>query len=194
LSVWTFCVILNMRLERKNAIRQKIVDTAGRLFYTQGYVNTGINQILEEAGVVKSSLYASFRSKEEILMEYLVTAGAATDKAIYNAAHKFTDPKDQVLGVFDDLIRVVQEDDYYGCAFLNIISEIPKDAKPVVEQIQRQKNGIRRLFASLLAPIGKEDLANELYLLYDGALIANKVHHNIWPVLTARKIAGQLLA
>src|ERR1700735_4535550 len=156
-----------MRLERKNAIRQKIVDTAGRLFYMQGYVNTGINQILEEAGVVKSSLYASFRSKEEILMEYLVSAGAATDKALYDAAHKYNNPKEQVLGVFDDLIRVVQQNDYYGCTFLNIIAEIPKDTEQVVQQIQRQKNGVRRLFASLLAPIGKQDLANELYVLFE---------------------------
>lgn len=182
-----------MRLERKNAIRQKIVDTAGRLFYTQGYVNTGINQILEEAGVVKSSLYASFRSKEEILMEYLVTAGAATDKSLYDAAHKYKNPKDQVLAVFDDLIRVVQQNDYYGCTFLNIIAEIPKDTKRVIEQIQLQKNGIRRLFISLLTPIGKEDLANELYILFEGALIANKVHGDVWPVLSARKIAEKLL-
>jgi AcrR family transcriptional regulator len=188
-----FAPSLIMRVERKNAIRQKIVDTAGRLFYMQGYVNTGINQILEESGVVKSSLYASFRSKEEILMEYLVTAGAATDKTLYDAAHKFEHPKEQVLGVFDDLVRIVQQNDYYGCTFLNIIAEIPKDTEEVVQQIQRQKNGVRRLFASLLAPIGKEDLANELYILFEGALIANKVHGDVWPVLSARKIAERLL-
>jgi AcrR family transcriptional regulator len=182
-----------MRTERKNAIRQKIVDTAGRLFYTQGYVNTGINQILEEAGVVKSSLYASFRSKEEILMEYLVSAGAATDKALHDAAHKFDDPREQVLGVFDYLARIVQEDDYYGCAFLNIISEIPKGTDPVTSQIRMQKNGVRRLFGSLLRPIGREDLANELYILFEGALIGNKVHGDLWPVLSARKTAESLL-
>src|ERR1700761_5460645 len=108
-----------MRVERKNAIRQTIIDTASRLFYQQGYSNTGINQILEEAGVVKSSLYVSFRSKEEILMEYLVSAGAQTDKALHDAAHQLTDPKDQVLAVFDHLLKIVQESDYYGCSFLN---------------------------------------------------------------------------
>jgi len=34
-----------------NAIRQAIVDTAARLFYKQGYGNTGINQIIEESGI-----------------------------------------------------------------------------------------------------------------------------------------------
>ena len=126
-------------------------------------------------------------------MEYLITAGAATDKAFYDAAHKYTDPKAQVLGIFDELIRVVQQNDYYGCTFLNIISEIPKDNEVVVRQIRKQKNGVRKLFASLLEPIGKEDLVDELYILFDGALIANKVHGDVWPVLSARKMAERLL-
>jgi hypothetical protein len=56
-----------------------------------------------------------------------------------------------------------------------------------------QKNGVRRLFGSLLRPIGREDLANELYILFEGALIGNKVHGDLWPVLSARKTAESLL-
>lgn len=182
-----------MRNERKNAIRQTIVDTASRLFYKQGYGNTGINQIIEESGVVKSSLYASFRSKEDILMEYLISSGAATDAALLGAANKFTNPKDKVLGVFDYLIDLVQEKEYYGCNFLNIISEIPKETERVIKQIKKQKNGVRRLFISLLEPIGKEDLADEIYTLFEGALIANKVHDETWPVESARKTVERLL-
>jgi len=182
-----------MRNERKNAIRQTIVDTAARLFYKQGYGNTGINQIIEESGVVKSSLYASFRSKEDILMEYLISAGAATDEALLTAANKFRKPKDKVLGVFDYLIGLVQQNEYYGCNFLNIISEIPKDAERVVKQIRKQKNGVRKLFSGILEPIGKEALADEIYTLFEGALIANKVHDQVWPVKNARKAVERLL-
>ncbi|WP_179414661.1 TetR/AcrR family transcriptional regulator [Mucilaginibacter sp. E4BP6] len=182
-----------MRKERKNAIRDRIIDTAGRLFYKQGYVNTGINQIIEESGVVKSSLYASFRSKEEILMEYLITVGEATDESMLAAAMKHKDPKKQVLAIFDQLIKIVETDDYYGCTFLNVISEIPKDNQVVTEQIKKQKNSLRSLFARLLEPIGKEDLANEIYTLFDGAMIANKVHGELWPVTSARKTVERLL-
>jgi AcrR family transcriptional regulator len=182
-----------MRNERKNAIRQTIIDTASRLFYKQGYGNTGINQIIEESGVVKSSLYASFRSKEDILMEYLISSGAATDEALLAAANKFTDPKKQVLGVFDFLINLVQEKEYYGCNFLNIISEIPKETERVVTQIKKQKNGVRRLFSNLLKPIGKEDLADEIYTLFEGALIGNKVHDEIWPIKSAKQTVKRLL-
>jgi AcrR family transcriptional regulator len=182
-----------MRNERKNAIRQTIIDTASRLFYKQGYGSTGINQIIEESGVVKSSLYASFRSKEDILMEYLISSGAATDEALLAAANKFKDPKDKVLSVFDYLIGLVQEKEYYGCNFLNIISEIPKEADQVVKQIKKQKNGVRRLFVGLLEPIGREDLADEIYTLFEGALIGNKVHDDTWPIVSAKKTVERLL-
>jgi AcrR family transcriptional regulator len=178
---------------RKNAIRQDVVDTASRLFYKQGYANTGINQIIEESGVVKSSLYTSFRSKEDILMTYLETSGAATDEALKAASEKFETPKDKVLAVFDYLAELVQQKEYYGCNFLNIISEIPKDAQRVRNQIRKQKNGVRNLFASILQPVHKEDLADEIYTLFEGALIGNKVHDEVWPVISARKIVDRLL-
>lgn len=183
-----------MRTERKNSIRQAIIDTASRLFYKQGYGNTGINQIIEESGVVKSSLYTSFRSKEDILMAYLKSSGAATDEALKGAADQFSDPKEKVLAIFDYLIGLVKEKEYYGCNFLNIISEIPKEDERVRSQIKKQKNGVRRLFSQILEPLGKQELADEIYTLFEGALIGNKVHDELWPVISARKMAEKLLA
>ena len=182
-----------MLTERKNAIRHTVIDTASRLFYKQGYANTGINQIIEESGVVKSSVYTAFRTKEEILMAYLETSGATTGKALQDAADQGDTPKEKVLAVFDFLAGLVQGNNYYGCQFLNIVSEIPLENERVIGQIQKQKNGVRSLFARLLEPIGKQGLADEIYLLFEGALIANKVHQQIWPVLIAKRIASQLI-
>lgn len=182
-----------MQPERKNAIRRTVIDTASRLFYKQGYANTGINQIIEESGVVKSSVYTAFRTKEDILMAYLETAGGTTDKALQDAADQKHTPKEKVLAVFDFLAGLIQEKEYYGCQFLNIISEIPPESERVIKQIQKQKNGVRSLFARLLEPIAKQGAADEIYILFEGALIANKVHHQVWPVLIAKRIAGQLI-
>jgi hypothetical protein len=126
-------------------------------------------------------------------MEYLISVGAATDESMLAEAMKHKKPKDQVLAVFDQLIRIVQNDDYYGCAFLNIISEIPKENEAVTKQIKKQKTGLRNMFAKLLEPIGKQDLADEIYTLFDGAMIAQKVHGEIWPVKSARKTVERLL-
>lgn len=49
--------------ERKN----EILDVAERLFGTQGFDNTSTNDILNEIGIARGTLYYHFKSKEEIL-------------------------------------------------------------------------------------------------------------------------------
>jgi AcrR family transcriptional regulator len=178
---------------KKNEVRQALVDTASRLFYTQGYNNTGINQIIEESGVVKSTMYQNIKSKEELLLIYLQTAGEQTNEALEAAAAKGKTPKQKVLAVFDYLEELVKRKDYYGCQFLNIVSEMPRDARQVRKQIKKQKDGVRALFARILEPIDKADLADEIYTLFEGALIANKVHGDAWPVVTARNIVNKII-
>ena len=71
---------------KKKSIRDAIVNTAARLFYKQGYSNTGINQIIEETKIAKSSLYQHFRSKEDLLMAYLKVTGEQTITALGEVA------------------------------------------------------------------------------------------------------------
>lgn len=182
-----------MRDKRKNTVHDAILDTASKLFYQQGYNSTGINQIIEESGVVKSSMYQVFRSKEDILMAYLENAGEVTNNALLSVTTKPKTPDAKIIAVFDYLEEVVQQKEYCGCNFLNIVSEVPKDAKRIRKQIKKQKDNVRNLFKTILEPVGKANLADDIYLLFEGALIANKVHDEIWPVKKARDIAKILL-
>lgn len=127
-------------------------------------------------------------------MVYLETAGRDTDEALREASIKSSQPVDQILAIFDFLADLVQRKDYYGCNFLNIISEMPREAERVNKQIKKQKDGVRNLFKRILEPIGKEAMADEIYILFEGALIANKVHNEVWPVESAKMIAKKLLA
>ena len=49
--------------ERKN----EILDVAERLFGTKGFDNTSTNDILNEIGIARGTLYYHFKSKEEII-------------------------------------------------------------------------------------------------------------------------------
>jgi AcrR family transcriptional regulator len=50
-----------------NETRQRIEETALRLFTEKGYDLTSLREIAEELGVTKAALYYHFKSKEEIL-------------------------------------------------------------------------------------------------------------------------------
>lgn len=70
--------------ERKN----EILDVAARLFSIKGFDNTSTNDILQEVGIARGTLYYHFQSKEEILDavidrmigQMLVEAGALAKK------------------------------------------------------------------------------------------------------------------
>ncbi|HSC39174.1 MAG TPA: TetR/AcrR family transcriptional regulator [Chitinophagaceae bacterium] len=173
--------------------RSRIVETASRLFYEQGYNSTGINQVIKEAGVAKASLYQYFPSKDDLLLEYLKQAMAKTNQGLQSAAEKHKAPREKALAIFDFLLQHIRRTDFNGCNFLNISAELPHGNSAIKALIKKQKNFIRSLFATILEPVGKEDLADELYLLFDGALATSKVHGDVWPVKTARKVAEKLL-
>ena len=49
------------------ARRDEILDAAGRLFVAKGYAATTINDLLEEVGIARGTLYHHYRSKEQVL-------------------------------------------------------------------------------------------------------------------------------
>lgn len=192
MSVFTNRLIF---VQQKKAMdtRERIVDTASRLFYKQGYNNTGINQVIKEAEVAKASLYQHFPSKEDLLIEYLNVTAKATNKTLREIAGKFEEPKDKILALFDFLLDYSNINEFNGCNFLNVAAELPQEKGRVKETIRKQKNEIRALFEELLKPINKEYLADELYILFDAALISGKVYGDLWPVKTTRKIVEKLI-
>ncbi|TAJ67623.1 MAG: TetR/AcrR family transcriptional regulator [Chitinophagaceae bacterium] len=173
--------------------RSRIVDVASRLFYTQGYNSTGINQVIKEAEVAKASLYQHFPSKEDLLVEYLTVTSDLTRKALQLAIEKQHTPKEKVIAMFDFLLKNVRQNDFTGCNFLNIASEIPTENERVRAIIRNQKDSIRRMFADILKPLRKEELADQLYILFDAALISSKVYRDVWPVKTTKKIVEKLI-
>ena len=181
--------------------KKNILDTASRLFYHQGYNNTGINQIIEEAGVAKASLYQHFKSKEDLLIEYLEVVFKQTMQRLRDAAENKSIAQEKISAIFKFASEYTNSKDFYGCNFLNIAAEIPKDNHRVYALIQQQKNEIRSLFTEILIVNAKgknarqnaANLADEIYILFDGALMSCKIYGNSWPVLTAHKAALKLM-
>ncbi|MFE6667531.1 TetR/AcrR family transcriptional regulator [Streptomyces sp. NPDC057697] len=74
------------RERKKAATRQKIADTALRLFLERGYDAVGIRDVAAEADVAVTTLFAHFASKEALVFEQDENfehrlAGAVTDRA-----------------------------------------------------------------------------------------------------------------
>jgi len=180
---------------------KRIIDAASRLFYQQGYNSTGINQIIDEADISKASLYQHFKSKEDLLLEYLEIVSAQTILNLRNAAATETEVQEKISAIFRFMSAYTDSKDFCGCNFLNMAGEIPKENQRVYELIQRQKNEIRKLFTEILtygttgedAKERAKNLADGIYLLLDGAIMSCKIYGDSWPALVAHKTALSLL-
>ena len=61
-------------MKKSDIKRQAILDTAYRLFRTQGFDKTSVSEITAEVGGSKATIYSHFPSKEELFVECMLAA------------------------------------------------------------------------------------------------------------------------
>ena len=155
--------------------RDRILETAFRLFYAHGYRGVGIDTIIEESDVAKATLYKHFPSKDELVIAYLDRADAAWLGALRTAAQDAgPEPREQLVGMFDALASACRREGYHGCAFINTAAEARPDS-PVHARTVAHKRAVREWVRELSAEAGAADpdgLAQGLTVILDGGLSA----------------------
>jgi len=63
------------REESKARTRQELLRAASRLFLRNGFVDTSLSDIAEEAGITKGAVYSNFESKEDLFLALLAGDG-----------------------------------------------------------------------------------------------------------------------
>jgi len=188
-------------VKAKSTPRERVIATANRLFYEQGYQATGINQIIDEASVAKASLYQLFRSKDDLLVEYLVRREHDW-WADFDAFREGTpEGKKMILSLFDYRIRLIQEDRYRGCCFKRIAYELPDLEGPAADIIREHSLAIKALVANHLkihnpglTRLEASDLCELIVNLYEGSGIQAFLFHHVKPAEDARRTVQRLLA
>jgi AcrR family transcriptional regulator len=168
---------------KQYSVKERIIETASRLFYTQGYNLTGVNQIIAEAEVAKASLFQHFPTKEDLCVAYLSRKSEKWFAQLNDFTQKAAGGKDKAVLAFDFLADASPKENFRGCSFLNILSEVPQDNEKILAEVRKNKNQLRNLFQLWLAETDKADIA---YLLFDGAIIESQVHQSVWPIHTAK--------
>lgn len=184
-----------MNMARPGNPKEKLLSTAARLFYKQGYQATGINQLLNEAGVAKASLYTHFGSREALALAYLKEARAAWFRAFTAVVEKEKKPAARLLAIFSFLETSLPANDFRGCRFINMQAELAGDSPLLHAQIKAHKQQLRHYIRQLATDAGKPVLTGDTaYLLFESAIVESMVHRDLWPVKTAVKQIRQLLS
>lgn len=172
--------------------KQRLLDTATALFYNQGYHATGINQVIEEAGVARASLYLHYESKESLLLAFLHQRHIDWMAGLKSFTDEAGKPRDKIAAAFDFLFDNNEREHFRGCAFLNILSETTEKDTVVLTVIQDHKKDLRAFLGEILTN-EKQLVKDHVYLLFESAIVESQLYRNQWPVQEARKMALGLL-
>ena len=170
-------------------MKERILQTADRLFYLEGIRAIGVDTIAAEIGISKRTLYNHFPSKDALINAYL-------ERRFVKARPSEQSPVEQILGYFDALERRFSAKDFRGCPFVNAVAELgPKD-RAVKKIAVAFKESRRQWFRDLLDELGVKDadsLATQLQLLVDGSIALDLVRDDPAMARAAKEAARVLL-
>ena len=177
--------------------RERLLAASDELFYRDGVHSTGIDAVIEKAGVAKGSLYYIFGGKDELVAAYLRGRLEAWRQRVEAAQAGTDDPEAKILAIFDAVADYVSLPEFRGCPFVNAAAEAPAGESQELA-IKEYRNWVRQSFLQLAANTGVPDfeaLADALIVLYDGALAtAGTARPARTAALTAKRIARLTLA
>jgi AcrR family transcriptional regulator len=160
-------------------VKDRILRTASTLFYQRGVRAVGVDLVVEEAGVAKTSLYRHFRTKDDLIAAFL----QREDEDFWNRwsrvteLHK-TDPVAELEGHLDWIAERVGRPNYRGCPQLNVAAEFPDSDHPARRVASAHKKELRRRLngiAERLRVKRPDELAGQLSLLINGAFVSSQI-------------------
>jgi len=175
---------------QKQPMKERILDTAERLFYGAGIRATGVDTIAAEVGISKRTLYNHFPSKDALVAAYL-------KRGFLEQHPSERAPLEQILRTFDRLEKGFASRDFRGRRFVNAVAELGEDDRAARKIAIDFKEGRRLWLRERLIAIGAQDadaLATQLAMLVDGAIAMAMVRGEPTMARQAASAARVLLA
>jgi AcrR family transcriptional regulator len=155
--------------------RERILATASDLFYREGIRAIGVDTVVEQSGVSKTSLYRVFDSKDA-----LISAFAAEKDRLFWAwwddveEKHAEDPRALLDALLSGIAKRIAHPAFRGCPFLNLMTEFPDDKHPGRVIARDNKEEMRARLATIVARLGVGDpnrTASQIALLINGAYV-----------------------
>lgn len=162
-----------------NELRERILDTASALFYNQGVRAVGVDLVVAQAGIAKTSLYRHFRTKDDLIAAFL----QREDEHFWQCWDRVTrahadDPVTELDAHCDWIGERVERLNYRGCPQINVAAEFPDQEHPARKVALTHKLQLRSRFKDIAVRLGAkrpDELAGQLSLLVNGAFVSSSI-------------------
>lgn len=178
--------------------RDRLIHRAEDVFYRDGFHAVGLDRILDEVGVTKTTFYNHFDSKEDLILAVLEARDQWWRKIFAERLRDVAgdDPTAQLRAVFDVLDEFIAADSFNGCIFVNVAVEFPAAKARAHRAAAEHKELMGALLRDLALRAGAEDpvaLAEELALLMEGSYVTRQVTGNRQAAGIGRRVARVLI-
>lgn len=187
------------RTKATSDAKQRILDTADRLFYAEGVRAVGIDRIIAESGVAKMTLYAHFRSKDDLILAVLQFREEQFTAWFSEAIERNAKAEGGRIGmVFAALKEWFETPTFRGCAFINASVELADPAHPGFAFAREHKQRFRAFLAGFieesLGTTAAVKFAPAIAILIEGAIVTAVLQGSSEPADVAREAALRLVS
>jgi len=177
--------------------RDELVQKALKTFYRNGFNATGMDMLVAESGISKTSMYKHFRTKEDLIIAVLRLRDENFRNWLYRRMEELgKTPLEQLIALFDALEEWFSEPGFKGCLFIKASSEFQDADHPIHKQSADHKRMLESHMTKLAEQAGLPDpalTARQLLLLKEGAIVTAHLGHTQNPARDAKAVALGLL-
>lgn len=180
----------------KISAKERILETALKLFYKHGLSAVGIDWIIAESGVAKASFYKHFPSKNDLIEAFIEKRDKNWLETTQNAMSRLNlPPLNRPLALFDILQARLEDEEFRGCAFINTMVELASPDHKAFKAAALHKEKAIAYYAKILKEAGfnNTELAETFAMLIDGAIVTAVRTGSPEAAKKAKKIASALL-
>jgi AcrR family transcriptional regulator len=176
------------------------VAAAIELFYQHGFGAVGVDQVIAQAGVTKTTFYKHFDSKDALMVAAVRRRDEWESQAWGRAVQKLAgnDPVGQFRAMLDVMDVWFNDPDFRGCMFLNAAAEFPNPHDPVHQAAAAYRQHSRDQWRDLARAAGAKGPAAETFAdcftaLIEGALVLRQAHGRNDAARAVRPAVEQLI-
>ena len=179
--------------------KKRILETGAEIIHLKGFNHTGIQEILNAAGVPKGSFYNYFRNKEDFglqVVDYFIEYFSGLARNILeNSSVPPHERINQILNGFIDFFRTKEYT--YGCPIGNLAQEMGDLSPAFREKLQEAIDSMAKHYMNVLEEaqasgtlskdLNVRDTAYFIVSSWHGALIRMKIEKGPEPLENHRQ-------
>ncbi len=177
--------------------REHLIKVATKIFNQYGYHAAGVDKVIDEAGVAKTTLYRHFETKEDLIVAVLQKVDEEyRERMRLSVEEKTENPEQRILATFDFIHTWFVNKSFYGCPFTSAAAEYSDKKSPVFQEAKLHKKLMIAYFEELARSAKIDDpglFAEQINILHEGAIAVAHVALDYKAGMKAKGVAQKLL-